>query len=88
MKIKKGFILRSLGDNYFVVPIGAATIDFKSLISLNDTSAFLWKQLENDVTLEELVNSFINEYEVDYSVAKADINAFIEKLKQTNVLEY
>ena len=35
MKIKEGFMLRNVADNYIVVPVGKASLEFKGLINLN-----------------------------------------------------
>ena len=46
MKIKEGFVLRTIAGSNIVVPVGAASIDFNGMITLNDSGAFLWKELE------------------------------------------
>jgi hypothetical protein len=40
MKIKSGYIMREVADNYVVVPTGQATVDFNGMITLNETGAF------------------------------------------------
>ena len=50
MKVKDGFIVKKVVDDYVVVPVGDNFVDFSSIINLNETGAFLWKCLENDVT--------------------------------------
>ncbi|MBO7344629.1 MAG: PqqD family protein [Clostridia bacterium] len=87
MKIKDGFILREVAKNYVVVAVGSAAKDFNCIISLNETGAFLWKQLEKDVTEEQLLNAMLNEYEVEEDIAKKDIKAFIEKVSKANLLK-
>ena len=37
MKIKDGFILRSVSDAYVVVPLGEAAKTFNGMITLNET---------------------------------------------------
>ena len=64
MKIKDGFILRSVSDAYVVVPLGEAAKTFNGMITLNETGAFLWKKLsESDVDEKSLVDSLLNEYD-------------------------
>ena len=53
MLLKKGFILKKILDDYMVVPTGDNIIDFSVAVSLNETGAFLWKQLENEKTHED-----------------------------------
>lgn len=81
MKIKDGFILRTVGRETVVVATGAASIGFNGIIHLNDTGEFLWKQLEHENTEEGLLKALLDEYDIQEEQAKKDITAFIEKLR-------
>ncbi len=87
MKLKDGFVLRQVGGNHIVVPVGTATLDFRCIITLNDTGAFLWGLLDEDVTVEGMVAAMLKEYEVTEEVARQDIGAFVERLQQANLLD-
>ena len=80
IKIKEGFMLRSVADNYVVVPVGKASSELKGLINLNSVGAFIWKCLENDTTILEVINKVINEYGIDEELATRDVITFINKL--------
>ena len=69
------------------MPVGKATVDFNGMMNLNETGAFLWEKLENDTTKEELLKAMLDEYEVTEDIAKKDIDNFITKLKDGNLLE-
>ena len=45
MKIKDGFIVNKVGTQYVVVPVGQASMERHCMSRLNETGAFLWKQL-------------------------------------------
>ena len=87
MKIKEGFLLREIAGGTVVVPVGKTSVDFNGMITLNDTGAFLWKQLENDISEEELLQRLLAEYNVTEDLAKKDINAFIAKLKDAGLID-
>lgn len=86
MKIKSGYMLREVAGYSVVVPVGAEAQGFDGMISLNDTGAFLWSALETDITQKELTERLASEYEIDYSVAEADVSEFTEKLKSADLL--
>lgn len=86
MKIKDGFVLRNVCGEYIVVAVGRQTLDFKGLIKLNESGAFLWEQLKNDCTEEALLAALLAEYAVEESVAKADVAAFLASLKEAELL--
>lgn len=87
MKIRDGFILREVADNYIVVAVGEAVKSFNGVINLNETGAFLWKQLENGTDKEALIDALLAEYEVDREVAEKDVETFIAKLTEAELLK-
>ena len=87
MKISKEFAMREVAGNYIVIPVGEKTVNFNAMITLNETGAFLWKQLEEEKNKQELLNLMLEEYEVDNKTAEADIDKFVEKLETAGILE-
>ncbi len=86
MKIAEGFLLKSIAGTNIIVPTGSNTVSFGNVITLNETGVFLWKQLENDTTEENLVNSMLKEYDIDKATAKADVSDFVGRLKEAGLL--
>ncbi len=88
MKIKEGFVLKEIADSFVVVPVGQNLIDFSSMITTNETGAFLWKELQNGADKEQLLEKIMSEYEgVTKEEALSDIEEFINSLKENNILE-
>lgn len=86
MKIKSGFILRNVGGQNVVVAVGAASRSFSGIIRLNETGRFLWEQLNAEKTEEELCDALLSEYELSAEQARADVSAFVQKLKEAELL--
>ena len=86
MKIADGFVLKKVADSYVVVPTGQNVVDFTSMITINETGEFIWRQLGSETTIEEIATAMCNEYEIDYETAKNDVEAFVEILKNNKVL--
>ena len=87
MKIKKDFILRKVADSYVVVPVGKMTLNFNGIINLNETGAFLFGELQKGADREELIEKLLAEYDVTPEKAANDIDIFIQKAKDADVLE-
>lgn len=87
MKIVEGFVLKNIADTFVVVPLGTNTVSFRSIISLNESGAFLWSQLEKDITEEQLLEAMLKEYDIDEATAKADITDFISRLNEAGLLK-
>lgn len=87
MKIKEGFILRKVAGQNLVVPVGSNTMNFNAAITLNESAAFLWNQLNEDKTEEQLTSLMTQEYDIDEGSAKTDITVFLNVLKEHGILE-
>ena len=79
MKIKDGFLLRQVAGQTVVLPTGG-DLDLNMMITLNDTGAFLWEQLQNDCTEADLVAALLADYDVDESTARECVESFVKKL--------
>ena len=79
MKIKENFVLSEMSDCYMVVAVGPATKEFSGIIRLNDSGAFLWKELEKGATEEELVAVLLGQYpDADRKQIQEDLREFLE----------
>ncbi len=87
MKIKKGFVLREVGGENVVVPVGEMSKQFHGMINLNSTGAYLWQFYTQEHTLEEGVDALCGEYEVERERARADVERFAEILQQNDFAE-
>ena len=66
MKQKKGFKLRNVCGEHVVVAEGIENIDFSKIISMNESSAYLWEKIAGrEFTAEDLSELLLEEYDVD-----------------------
>lgn len=73
MKIKEGFVLREVCGEHIVTAEGLENINFNKLISLNETAAFLWKELiGKEFTVEEMAQLLVDEWGIDMELALKD----------------
>lgn len=85
MKLKEGFMLKEVAGSYIVIPVGQ--LDFTAMITVNETGAFLWEQLMDGATPEELTANMVREYDIDEATAKRDIDGFLKILADNKLLE-
>lgn len=79
MRIKEGFILRSICGEYVVVGEGLSQVNFNKMLSLNDSAAYLWKEAEGkDFTEEDLVQLLLDRYDVSLELAASDVRKLLE----------
>ena len=87
MKAKQGFILRNVVDEYILMPVGDNIGKFNGTVLLNEVSAFIWEKLQNPISKEDLLQSVLDEFEVEKAVAMADLDALLATLKEYGVIE-
>lgn len=87
MKIKKGLILRSVGGENVVVPVGEMTKIFHGMITLNETGAFLWNFFCEEHTIEDGIIALCKEYEAEESLVKADVEKFVRLMEEKGLME-
>ncbi|MEA4965236.1 MAG: PqqD family peptide modification chaperone [Oscillospiraceae bacterium] len=86
MKIAEGFILRNVVDEWIVMPEGSNIKNFEGAIVLNEVSAFIWKQLENPISREDLLKAILDEFEINEQEAATDLDEFLGELEARSFL--
>ncbi len=81
MQIKRGFILREVGEEHIVVPVGEASKNFHGMVKLNDVGAFLWQFFTVEHSKEDAVNAILAEFEgAERAEVEEDVEAFTRLL--------
>lgn len=84
--MRKKFLLREIAGECMLVPLGDSSAQFNSMVTLNETGAFIWKCLEKDMSVKEIAEKITQEYDVPFKNAEADINGFVEYLKEKEII--
>lgn len=82
MKTNPEFIARDIAGELVLVPVGRAAQNCKGLITCNEMGAFIWRRLENEISMDALTAAILDEFEVDEATARADAEEFVAKLKE------
>ena len=79
MRLKEGFRLRPLGNEFILLAEGTAQVNFNKMISLNSSAAFLWKNVVGkEFTAGDLCDLLLGEYDVDSETASKDAEAIAQ----------
>ena len=82
--MQNDYLLREIAGEYMLVPLGNSS--FNSMVSFNETGAFVWKKLEQGLTEEEIANALTVEYNVAYNQALEDVKKLVDYLKDNKVI--
>ena len=89
MKAKKGFKLREICGENIIVADGIENIDFSSIISMNESSAYLWKAVQDkeQFSTEELAALLTEQYEVDEATALTDSQMLVDQWLKAGIID-
>lgn len=86
MKLKTDLIIRNIAGECVAVPTGKAASQINGLLSLTPSGELLIRRLQEECTQQELVQALLDQYEVTEQMAQADVEAFLAKLRDVNLL--
>lgn len=89
MKVKNGFNLREVCGEHIIVAEGDENIDFSNIISMNESSAYLWEEVQKmgTFTVDNLVELICNQYEIDEITARKDAIALAAQWGTAGIIE-
>ena len=89
MKVKNGFNLREVCGENIIVAEGDENIDFSNIISKNESSAYLWQEVQklDNFTIDTLTQLLCEQYEIDEATAKKDVTTLATQWAVAGIIE-
>ena len=81
------FILREIGNETVLVPIGVTGELENCMISLNDTYAYIWKQFQTPNTISEVIKNAREEYDAPEGLIETQIRGAVDEFLKRSVLK-
>ena len=86
-KTRPGVVLTEIAGEYVLVAAKALLGTCPYVTQINESSAFLWRQLEQGADLAQLESAVAAEYEIeDLASAREAIEGFLEQMKELHYL--
>ena len=87
MKLNDNFLIHQTESGEILIPVGEETKRFHGVVKLNSTGSEIVHLIENnDLSLEEILDHFYNEYPEEKERIKEGVISFINKLKEINAV--
>ena len=80
------YILREIADECVRVPVDEGCVISNGIISLNDTSAFLWKSFQEPKTIQEVIDAAKAEYEDPNNELEFHINGYVKQYLELKLM--
>lgn len=86
MKLKHDFLVRKIGGENVLVPVGKTVSYFNGLIMINDMGLYIWENIEQVEDENEMLKKILSEYEIDEKTAKSDMEEFLDTLRKADII--
>ena len=88
MRIKNGLIVQQIDNDFYVIDSGEEEPRFNGMVKLNETSHFIVDSLsKRELTIDELYDLFLNEYEVNKSELIKSVPPVIKELEKIGIIK-
>ena len=86
MKVNKNFIFRKVAKEHLLIPTGEMALRVKGLVAMSESANLLYQKLQTGCTREDLIAALLAEYDVSAEVAAQDVDAFLDQMRQLDML--
>lgn len=86
-QISEDFVLRQIGGEYAIIPIGETSSISNAVMSPNDSAVFLWKQFMEPNSEEKVIAKVLEEYEAPEEKVEDDVHRFIQESLRRQILK-
>lgn len=83
---KSTFVHRHVADSNVLISVGQNIANFNGYIELNASADFLWEQMKEPCTEEELISSLKTKFDLSYEQAREDVHDFLRELISNDMI--
>ena len=85
MKLKFDIAIQEVADKFVAVARNRETEDVEKVFTLNETGVVILRALIDGADTTAIVSQLLAEYDVTQQEAEAEVNAFIDMLKENGI---
>jgi len=79
-------VSREIAGEVILVPIRRNVGDLESVYTLNETAALAWTLFDGSLTVNQIQDKIVTEYEVDEDEAQRDLIELIQQLEEIGAI--
>lgn len=81
------FVQREVAGEFLLIPLKRQLTDINSLYVLNETGAALWRLIDGQHTVQDIIRDLSDEYAVTVEQLTKDLDALIEDLLSIKAIQ-
>ena len=82
--VKQGFIVREIAGEFLAVPVDSSC--GANIVVLNPVRKFLWDELKEEKSFDELLKAIVSNYSVSEQEAEQDLKDFLMQMIESGLL--
>lgn len=86
MEIKKKVVMRTVAGETMLVPVGKSAKDYSGVFTLTPSAAIAFEGIQKGKTEQEIIADVLARFDIDEETAKKDFDAFIDSLKEFDMI--
>ncbi len=80
-------VTKKTGNEYVLIPLSDNIADMNRLFTLNETGAVIWELIDGQRNVSEIIDEFIDRYDIDPETATKDILLFLENMSNYLIIK-
>lgn len=87
MKTNKGVIYRNIAGEHVLIPVGSIAMDQNGMFVMTELGAQIWQMVDGGAPKEQIISVLLEEYEVEESRLRADVEDFLQRMIDAKLIE-
>jgi len=80
-------VYREIAGELILVPIQRTAEETESIFVLNETGAALWRMVDGESTIDDIISRLLDEYDVDRKTLSKDVIRYIGDMVASGALK-
>ncbi len=81
-----GFVFKEMGDESVIIELVNNVVNMDKVLTLNDLGTFIYTQLKEEKSIEELLTLILTEFDVDRTTAIVDLEEFLKEAEKMKII--
>lgn len=81
------YVLREIVGEYMLIPTGKLSMTSNGVVTISESAAYLWKQMDEEKSIAQLCDILLKEYDVDRETALLDVAEMVDSMCMMDIIK-
>ena len=83
---ERDLVTRSIASETIIVPVRTHVVDLESIYSTDEVGSLIWKLIDGQTSVEQIVAAICESYQVGDEQASQDVHEFLDGLQAAGLI--